>query len=89
MLHMYYSLSYGHHGTIPCSPDHRKADGLVGATVDRVQSFVITGTGSVRTARGPVRGPSRGQRGANISRDLETLDLCKALLYGHSQGCRQ
>ena len=42
MLHMEDSLFYGHHGTIPCSPDHREAAGPVGPTVDRVWSFVIT-----------------------------------------------
>ena len=36
MLHMDYSLLYGHPGTRPRSPDHREAAGPVGLVVDRV-----------------------------------------------------
>ena len=34
---IYYSLSHGHHGTRPCSPDHGEAAGPVGPAVARVQ----------------------------------------------------
>ena len=36
MLHMDYSLFYGHPGTRPCSSDHREAAGPVRLVVDRV-----------------------------------------------------
>ena len=42
MLNMDYSLSHGHHGIRPCSPDHIEAAGPVGPAVDQVLSFVIT-----------------------------------------------
>ena len=57
MLHMDYSLFYGHPGTMPCSPDHREAAGPVGLVVDRVLSFVITEQ-SLFAARRLVSGPS-------------------------------
>jgi len=57
ILHMDYSLFYGHPGTRPCSPDHREAAGSVGLVVDRVLSFVDTEQ-SPFTARRLVSGPS-------------------------------
>ena len=61
ILHMDYSLSHGHHGTMPCSPDHREAVGPVGLVVDRVLSFVITEQSPFALARGLVSGPSRAK----------------------------
>ena len=41
-LYIDYSLSYGHQGTMPCRPYHRKAAGPVGSPVNEVMSFMMT-----------------------------------------------
>ena len=61
MLQLNVSLSPGHHGTIPCSPDHGEAAGPMGPAVDRILSFVS----SVRAPFAPLATPS-GDRPATV-----------------------
>ena len=59
LFHMDDSLSPGHHGTIPCSPDHGEAAGPVGPAVGRILSFVS----SVRAPFAPLATPSGDRPG--------------------------
>ena len=53
-----YSLSHGHHGTMPCSTDHLEAAGPMGPAVDRTLSFVITERSPFALLAALVGGPS-------------------------------
>ena len=85
MLYMDYSLSHGHPGTRPCSPDQREAAGPVRLVVDRVLSFVITEQSPFALLVASSAGHPVPTGQWNIWHDQQTLDSCKAKLCEQPQ----
>ena len=71
MLHVDYSLSHGHYGTMSCSSDHREAAGPVGPAVASAQvhcKFQTVASCTLATASTAV---------------MEVSNLSKVLLLGN------